>query len=176
MTKADFIQYVQNWRTELVDGCGFDVLPLLTVNFDNRVRSLGRCHKREKRNYAILTFSEELLNLIDDDDNGGFECAREVVLHELCHAIRGNVGHGSRFKMYANEINIRYGASIATKLSKDNSDVWRETMLKNGKYKYLITCDCGRVHTYKTRKCGIVNNPERYYCKTCGYTLKVEEL
>lgn len=175
MDKQSFEQYVRSWREELIHA-GFKVAPIYAVSFYNRVRNLGTCHLSRDIGMAKLSFNVLLLNLIDDDDNGGFDVARTTVLHELIHAMPGSYNHGPRFQSFAQEVNLRYGSSVCTHLSADDREVWRSASMAAKRYKYFVTCDCGHTKVYRARACRIVSSPERYHCRKCGGHLHTEIL
>lgn len=135
-------------------------------------RTLGKCRTDVRNNVATIFVSDMMLdeNIIRDENH-----VKEVIIHELLHALRPEYGHGSEWKYLAECVNTRSnGKYQITRLANlqrygISDDLYAEN------YKYKITClDCGTA-TFRNRSSKIIHHPECYKCR-CGGKLKVETL
>ena len=153
---------------------GFDIRERVIVQWTNDVRALGRCCNLSP-DVASLYFSETLLDIYDTED--GFEACRNVIFHELIHAMKSSgTGHGPKFQFIAGKINRKYSAHVTSRCVGADCDVWVKANLAAKRYKYHIYCACGNVDTYKTRACKRSKHPDLYYCPKCGGSLMVDDL
>lgn len=122
-------------------------LSCLEVKHNGRLtRALGRC------NYNRFTSEATSLEFSTITMNMEYEPFRQVVLHEVAHAIQmteqGETGHGKNFKQICKEIGCSidgtktaYGVEEATQVSA----------------KYVVTCnDCGN-RSYFQRRSKAIN-------------------
>ena len=171
--KHEFESLVHHLKAHLVLD-GFDVRKRILVRWTNDVRALRRCRSLS-RDIAILSFSETLLDIYDTKD--GFEACRNVIFHELIHAMRSSgSGHGRGFQSNAQKVNAKYSANVTSRCVGADCAVWVKANLAAKKYKYHIYCACGNVNTYKTRSCKRSKHPDWYYCPKCGGSLMVDDL
>lgn len=71
--------------------------------FDRAKRRLGACWPHRKR----ITLSRHFVGLNDE------QIVRDVILHEIAHALTPGDGHGSRFKRKARELGCNPAACIS---------------------------------------------------------------
>lgn len=154
----------------------YEFLNCMEVAYNGRLsRSLARCLTRNTLNRGKivkaepykLEFGKTILNV------ESHETLRQVVLHEVAHAIANkrhvdNCGHDKRFKAVCTEIGCT-DSGATTKTSTSVEEI-RRASDKVG-YKHKITCNgCGSTHYY-TRATKIVNaiknGSRNYYCPKC---------
>lgn len=173
VSQETFKNHVFQWYDELVTR-GYEIREIVGIEFTKSCRHLGKC-RRLSDTKAILFFSDSLLSIFDDED--GYETCKETILHELIHAMpMSGVGHGSKFKLLAKELNFLYATTIGSHCNEATVGAFRKANLEKGKYKYHITCGCGHIDLYKARFCKVVRNPKAYHCPKCHGNLNVEYL
>lgn len=148
--KAEITDMVYRYRDELIHK-GFDVKRITAVKFTERCyRRYGQCTSRSNENWAIITISSICLK-------GTKETLREVIMHELVHAMNGvKHGHGASFHAMARRVNAFCGTHIDTYIPeycvKPAMDFLKETNARRNKeeWKYEIICpNCGAKFHYK---------------------------
>lgn len=120
----------------------------------------GSCVYSDKEIHINVTWN--LCNIVDDI----VKLYRNVLLHELIHAMFAGDGHCGRWKKLANNMNKspyfreRYGEICRVfKIPADKID---ESL-----FKYKVICSKCKKPSYYKKKCNIINNPQDYICK-CG--------
>lgn len=137
--KTFVTKLVYKYHKELIER-GYDLYPIKYIKFTRAINTFGTCTKYAKYNYCIISISERCFF-------SGEDKVRNTILHELCHSIRGTVGHGSTWQRYAKEIGEIYNTNItqyATKEECANSAKYVES-----RYNWEVTCEvCGNTHKH----------------------------
>ena len=150
-----------------IEAAGIKLGIIHSVTVNTRAKSRwGQCCKNRYGTYDI-TISNQLL-----EDNVDDIAAKNTIIHELLHTIKGGSGHTGEWKKAAEIINSTYDCyTIKRCTSYEEKGIKRE---KNTKLpKYFIKCqNCGVVYRYY-KKSKVVNmflsDPKyaRTWCK-CG--------
>ena len=125
----------------------------------------GQC-KNEGHGYYSINISARLL--ADDVDD---QAAKNTILHELLHSVKGCKGHTGLWKELATKVNYRLPQyTIKRTTSCDEKGI--EPVVRVKTNRYAICCvDCS--HEYiRERLTKIIQNPGRYRCGHCGGRLE----
>ena len=158
----------------------------LEVKVNGRLkRALARCLTRVVNGKHIPTKLEFGKTILEVED---YEIFRQIVLHELGHAIankrfQDNCGHDRRFKEVCREIGCtntgtHCSSEYALALQIATEKVYGKSTTTNKPQqqttKYSVICEkCG--HTFhKSRQCDVTKNPEHYRCG-CGGKVYVQQ-
>lgn len=150
-----------------LSAAGYRVLPIEEVRFSRALRTFGSCRKNfdaSKKNFvsATITISESCLKGTDD-------CLKNVILHELIHAMPDTENHDAKWQEYAREISERFGASIHTHVGEDDADAVYENC--HDRFRWHVRCDtCGYTWHF-VKKTKFVKNALRHGRKfhhSCG--------
>lgn len=150
----------------------------LEVKVNGRLKkALARCFTSVRNGVHVptkLEFGRLILNVSD------YEIFRQIVLHELGHAIanrryQDNCNHDSRFKKVCQEIgctntgaycSVEYSNALQQAYERMNGTT-TTSKPKQQTTKYHVICkDCGHVHHY-SRKCDAITNTGNYRCGKC---------
>lgn len=136
-----------------------------SVTINNRLQSTkGRCRLRKVIGGWVIAFIEINPGIIIEDHP---EVLRDVLAHEMCHAIVGTQGHGPVWKKWAGVVNRHLGTHITTKFSFENYGLAVDVP-QCRKPKYIIECPhCGEKWK-RARKCKLTEHVNRYRCPVCG--------
>lgn len=134
---------------------------------------LGRCRRITNDTYYIYLNKLYADNVCESDVNN-------VIMHELCHSIKGGMCHTGEWKKAVNLVNNIYGYNIS-RTTKTNEYAGVRNELNP--YKYEVYCtNCGKTCKYrkmcKTVKTIAHTDDNFYYCTNCNkrHTLKVRDL
>lgn len=143
-----------------------------SVMINNRLQSTkGRCRLRKVIGGWVIAFIEINPGIIIDDHP---EVLRDVLAHEMCHAIVGTQGHGPVWKKWAGTVNRKLGTHISTKFSYSAYGL-EPVRAKCREPKYTIVCPhCGTKWT-RARKCALTEHPDHYRCGGCGSHLELKK-
>ena len=104
--KAEITDMVYRYRDELIHK-GFDVKRITAVKFTERCyRRYGQCTSRSNENWAIITISSICLK-------GTKETLREVIMHELVHAMNGETPSSRTVLEFMNEFGIKMFGEVS---------------------------------------------------------------
>ena len=121
----------------------------------------GQCHKNPDGTY-IISISHRLL--ADNVENDG---AKNTIIHELLHSVKGCMNHKEEWKYQAEKVNRAYGYNIKRCSSSEEKGVEGLESIPQA-IKYQFKCkDCGKVYS-RTRASKFTNNWQRYRCGVCG--------
>ncbi len=106
--------------------------------------------------------------LLQDDVSD--QAAKDTILHELLHTVRGCHGHTGRWAELAAQVN-RLLPQYTIKRTATAEEKGIEAAPRVCESRYMLRCvRCGREFR-RERQSRIIQHPERYRC-TCGGTLK----
>lgn len=134
--------------------------PIMEVSINGRLKStMGRCITR----YGKCWIEVSPRAFVE----GHPEALRDILAHEMCHAIVGTQGHGPVWKKWAGVVNRHLGTHITTKFSFENYGLAVDVP-QCRKPKYIIECPhCGEKWK-RARKCKLTEHVNRYRCPVCG--------
>lgn len=139
----------------------------LKINDGIRSR-FGSCKKvqsgqKDKEEYII-----EISGTLMESEEKVIET---VLLHELLHTCYGCMNHGKRWKMYAMQLNQKYGYEIKPTARYEAFGL--EDPGSREQIRYRIVCrECG-MEIIRRRRCKLVENTDRYRCGKCGGKLEI---
>lgn len=90
-----------------------------------------------------------------------------VMIHEMLHALPGCADHRSKWKHYAEIVNMN-NPNLCIKRTNTYGDIG----IKTNESKYVIACTCCGAEFARTRLTKAVQHPENYVCGVCGGKLK----
>lgn len=178
MTKEEMLKEitfeVHQLRYELIQK-GFIVFPIRAVKLSTRcTKRFGLCTYHRDRYGEIV---EVTITISDICFYNTENCLRDVILHELCHAMPNGQNHKAGFHNNARRVMRLYdNCHIDRCVSCEESNLKNEYIKSIGRYrenKYKLTCkDCGKVYYYKreTKLIRILKNGKQartYYCRRC---------
>ncbi len=117
------------------------LIPEWSFEFDNAKRRYGCCHYGDKK----LTLSKLLVSINDE------ESVRNVCLHEICHALYPNDGHGHRWQLKYIEI------------GGDGKRCFDEEEVDTPETKYIAICINGHVSKRQHKPKEVVHS-----CSQCS--------
>lgn len=101
-------------------------------------------------------------------DNG----AKNTIIHELLHTVKGTKGHGAEWKRLAEIVNNAYGYNIKRCSSSAEKGVEPITDKMPQIVKHRFVCkDCGKVYD-RMRESNFTKNWENYRCGHCNGKFK----
>lgn len=104
--------------------------------------------------------------------------AKNTIIHELLHTVKGGNGHKGKWKEYAEQVNRAYPQyNIKRTTSSEEKGVPQtKRTTRNYEVKYEIRCTrCGG-SVYRRKASSVVQHPERYRCMKCNAKLEVLEI
>lgn len=145
---------------------------IYSVTINNRLQSTkGRCILRNVIGGWTIAFIEIAPSSFIE---GHPEVLRDVLAHEMCHAVVGATGHGPVWKKWAGIVNRKLGTNITTKFSYSAYGL-EPVRAKCREPKYTIVCPhCGAKWT-RARKCALTEHPDHYRCGGCGSHLELKK-
>lgn len=149
---------------------GLPVYRILGIVYGRSVSALGICSKFSCFKTCFITISELVLH----DE----ESIKNIILHELCHALPDTIGHDKQWFMYVSKVNKLFNANIQQYATKEEARYARTVIKQKTKYKVMCN-DCGE-HWEYMRKPKIVkaiedNKGYKYTCPQCqGYNFSVK--
>lgn len=129
----------------------------------------GQCRRSPYGDFSINIS----VRLLQDDVSDA--AAKDTIIHELLHTVKGCLNHGPAWKRYADQVNRAYPQyHIKTSASSSEKGI-AETAVPVA-YKYKLGCDfCGTYKLY-SRKTKAITYPHRFRCGRCNGRLYVEEV
>ncbi len=131
-------------------------------------RRWGLCKSRGNGMFEISISSRLLQDDLDDN------VAKDTIIHELLHTVKGCVGHQYQWQMLAAKVNARYPQYTIKRTTSFAEKGIKETDYKPRQYtvQYRFKClGCGRIYERK-KASKLVQHPEKYRCGRCGSRLK----
>lgn len=186
MTKEEMLKEVtlevHQLRYELIQK-GFNVFPIRAVKLSTRcTRRFGLCTYHRDRYGEIV---EVTITISDICFHSTEHCLRDVILHELCHAMPNGQNHREGFHNYARKVMRLYdNCHIDTHTTREESEKKNEYIKAIGRYrdyKYKVTCkSCGKSYYYKREmklikflKAGKSTNMWYCNCKCSEFNLEI---
>ena len=167
----DLMKYAIECMTEL-DKLEIEYGTVVEWKINTRAKQRwGLC--RHTPNEHIIEINKILL-----DENNDEQGLKDTIIHELLHTCKGCNNHGTKWKQLAETVNRTYGYNIQRTSTAEEKGVVNDTY----KYhpmatKYLVKCNhCHQTVAKRTRRCGVVEHPENYWCGNCGGSLYIEEV
>ena len=159
---TDIEKTVRKYRAEMIQ-LGFNVRPILKVDITRAARKMGLCYILGDGGVKIL-INKYLINV-------GGEELKETILHELCHAVYGCVGHGAEWERVAKKVGTHFNIRIEQLASVEKIVACRKVGL--ARPKFIVCEDCGKKYSYfrkgKTAKYIEAGNKDGVYsCSHCG--------
>lgn len=121
----------------------------------------GQCRKNPNGTYTI-SISHRLLA-----DNVANDGAKNTIIHELLHSVKGCMNHKEEWKYQAEKVNRAYGYNIKRCSSSEEKGV-ESIEAAPQEIKYRFKCkDCGKIYS-RTRASRFTNNWQNYRCGVCN--------
>lgn len=157
-TLADFEREVEKCRKQLIQlGYKGVAKKEYILNINNRFRTtMGMCTYLKGWSKFKIEINEHFANTADIWE------IRDVIMHEVCHTIKGCRGHSGKWKEVITRVNETFGYAIEQCVAERCKG-----------YKYMIKCaECGGSCFYKN-KVRIVRELEElgssnYCCGNCS--------
>lgn len=128
-------------------------------------RALGNCLEQRQMGKIIrlvITISADVPS----------ETLKDVMMHELIHAVvGGREHHGYKFQALANLVNRTYGYRVGTYASTEEREAIQKVRAKKANFSTVRCIKCGNERVVSNRA-GVVKYPHEYKCK-CGGHLTV---
>lgn len=124
------------------------------------VRAFGSCFDKKINGVTeIAIVMNEMLLAFSDDQ------IREVIVHEVAHAVCIGHHHDAVWKRTANAIGKKWGYKIERQCQdRELNDAIYKLKEKRSPHKYELYCPvCGKTYKY-SRMCQAVRHPEKYWC------------
>ena len=179
MTKEEMLKEVTfevtQLRYELIQK-GFNVFPIREVKLSTRcTRRFGLCTYHRDDYGEII---EVTITISDICFHSTKNCLRDVILHELCHAMPNGQGHREGFHNYARKVMRLYkDCHIDTYSTHEEAEKKNEYIKFIGRYreyKYKVTCNnCGHSYYYKNETKFVrqirLGTRLTYHCGACKH-------
>lgn len=122
----------------------------------------GQCKSVGSGMYKI-NISEQLLQ-----DNVSDQAAKNTIMHELLHSVKGSMNHKGVWAANAAKVN-RLLPQYTIKRTTSSEEKGIEEEERKAVARYIIRCrHCGSEYT-REKFCRVVQYPEKYRCGECGY-------
>lgn len=107
--------------------------------------------------------------LLQDDIND--QAAKDTILHELLHTVKGCNGHKGKWKELAAKVNKQLTQyTIKRTTSYNEKGIERTPVMRINKY--AVRClKCGKEYQ-REKKSKVIQHPEKYRCRICGSKLE----
>lgn len=104
-------------------------------------------------------------------DNIDDQAAKDTILHELLHTVKGCNGHKGKWKELASKVNAQLPQyTIKRTTSYNEKGVERATKVRTNRY--TVRCPkCGKEY-HREKESKVIKYPERYQCGLCGSRLE----
>lgn len=151
-------------------GITFGTVRNWTINTRAKKR-WGQCKKISSDVFDI-NISYRLL-----DDNVSDQAAKNTIMHELLHTVKGCYGHKGLWKTLADKVNkLLPQYTIKRTTSSSEKGVAEISSYNPMPYRYTIEClSCGKI-SYRKKKSRVIEYPSSYRCGCCGGKLKASEI
>ena len=163
-TEKDLQRYYQECR-QIMNGLGFDAKEI-PISLNGRLTStLGRYFRKQNK---IEISKVYFLNAEE-------HFVKNTILHEICHQVCKEGGHGAEWKKIANYVSLRTPYKIQR--LADASEI-KGVPRKQKERKYVVRCTkCSNEWKY-VKMTDSYKNPSKYKCPYCNvkHTLTSVEL
>lgn len=123
----------------------------------------GSCKRKPGEGYEI-----EISSVLLFDDRVSEKACKETIIHEILHTVQGGNGHTGRWKMFAEQINAKYGYNIKRVTSGSEKGVEEYHSTYSLPYKYMFKCRyCGDT-IFRKKSSKFTHYYRNYYCRSCG--------
>lgn len=134
----------------------------MEVQWLNAVRTYGQCHFSSSKKEITISLSKYLINGDEKD-------ILNTLYHEVCHAVKGTVGHGTEWKRVAAHVGREFGHTITRTSSKDMFNDSGEEINHKTESKYVLVCNkCQKEVQHYQRLTKAVKTPHLYSHRGCG--------
>lgn len=104
-------------------------------------------------------------------DNVSDQAAKNTILHELLHTVKGCHGHKGQWKELAAKVN-RLLPQYTIKRTTSSEEKGIKTKYKERTNRYAVKCThCGREY-YREKESKLIQYPDKYRCGVCNNPLK----
>ena len=142
-----------------------------TVNTRAQCR-WGQC-KRVADGVYDINISARLLQ--DDAPDDG---AKETIIHELLHTVKGCVSHKEKWKSLADKVNRSYPQYHIkrTNFCEEKGVEEQKRTRRVYEKKYMVVCARCRATIYRKKASKVVCHPEKFRCGLCKGKFEVVEI
>ncbi len=128
-------------------------------------RRWGQCKQVAPGEFNI-SITDRLL-----EDNVSDQAAKNTILHELLHTVKGCNGHKGQWKDLAAKVNRRL-PQYTIKRTASYVEKGLEPERKERTNRYAVKCvHCGKEY-YREKESKLIRYPDRYRCGICNNYLK----
>ena len=125
----------------------------------------GLCKQVAPGEYEI-SIAERILQ-----DNVSDQAAKNTILHELLHTVKGCHGHKGKWKELAAKVN-RLLPQYTIKRTTSYEEKGLEYKPKPRTNRYAVKCThCGKEY-YREKESKLIQYPDKYRCGVCNHPLK----
>ncbi len=127
-------------------------------------RRWGQCKRIQPGLFDISIASRLLQEDVDD------QAAKNTILHELLHTVKGCKGHKGQWKDLAAKVN-RLLPQYTIKRTTSDEEKGLEAPPRVRTNRYAVKCNkCGKEY-YREKESKLIQHPENYRCGVCGFPL-----
>ena len=157
----DLKKMAQECMREL-DAIGIEYGEVVSWEVNTRAKQRwGQCRHLGGNCHSINISSRLLQDDVSDDG------AKNTIIHELLHTVKGCDNHGLNWQREAEKVNRAYGYNIKRCSSAEEKGVPEtEATPRTVKHKFVCEC-CGQIIT-RTRESNFTKNYKDYRCGRCG--------
>lgn len=124
----------------------------------------GQC-KRYLPGLFDISISARLLQ-----DNVSDQAAKNTIMHELLHTVKGCYGHKGKWKVLAMTVN-RLLPQYTIKRTTSAEEKGLESIRRERTNRYAVKCDhCGKEY-YREKVSKLIQHPDKFRCGVCGNSL-----
>lgn len=124
-------------------------------------RRWGQCRKMEDGFHINISYI-----LLEDDTSD--EAAKNTIMHEILHTVRGCQGHKGKWALMAEKVNSAFGYNVKRTTSFQEKGLDESAVVSRQNHVYTLRCKiCGKTFTRYTMS-RFVKNPECYLHRGCG--------
>ena len=154
-TERDLQKYYEECR-QIMNNLGFDA-KRIPISLNGRLSStLGRYFRAEKR----IEISKDYFLNADE------HFVKNTIIHEICHQVCKEGGHGREWKRIANYVSLRTPYKIERLANTE--EIGYSSNKKQREKKYAVRCTrCSEEWRYVT-KTNAYRNPKNYICPHCN--------
>ena len=104
-------------------------------------------------------------------DNVSDQAAKNTILHELLHTVKGCHGHKGKWKELAAKVN-RLLPQYTIKRATSYEEKGLEYKPKERTNRYAVKCPHGGKEYYREKESKLIQYPDKYRCGVCNNPLK----
>lgn len=160
----DLKKLTMECRSEL-ESIGIKCGTVRNITVNTRAKKRWGCCTTVSKGVFDISISEKLLQ--DDVDD---KAAKDTIIHELLHTVKGCKGHKGKWVMLAKTVNERLGYDIKRTTSGKEKGIEEEAPPM--KIKYILICENCGAEIRRQKASSVVMHPERYRCAKCRGRLK----